>query len=81
MARIMKKLCTHDCWILRNTKPTHKDKNRFWKFSTIQQIVWLNQEMKDDTDKKETVLALFVHFKGAYASVWRLKLLSKMQNI
>jgi hypothetical protein len=48
--------------------------------STNQQIVMLNQEIKDSLDRK-ILLAVFVDFKSAYDSVWRVKLMDKLQKI
>jgi hypothetical protein len=49
--------------------------------STNQQIVKLSQEIKDSLDRKEILLAVFVDFKSAYDSVWRVKLMDKLQKI
>jgi hypothetical protein len=49
--------------------------------STNQQIVMLSQEIKDSLDRKETLLAVFADFKSAYDSVWRVKLMDKLQKI
>jgi hypothetical protein len=49
--------------------------------STNQQIVMLSQEIKDSLDRKEILLAVFVDFKSAYDSVWRVKLMDKLQKI
>jgi hypothetical protein len=48
---------------------------------TNQQIVMLSQEIKGSLDRKETLLAVFVDFKSAYDSVWRVKLMDKLQKI
>jgi hypothetical protein len=49
--------------------------------STNQQIVMPSQEIKDSLDRKETLLAVFVDFKSVYDSVWRVKLMDKLQKI
>jgi hypothetical protein len=41
----------------------------------------LSQEIKDPLDRKEILLAVFVDFKSAYDSVWRVKLMDKLQKI
>ena len=48
--------------------------------STNQQIVKLRQYIKDKMDKKDSVLAVFVGFKGAYDSIPRLKLKFKQRH-
>jgi hypothetical protein len=48
--------------------------------STNQQTVMLSQEIKDSLDRKEILLAVFVDFKSAYDSVWRVKLMDKLQQ-
>jgi hypothetical protein len=48
---------------------------------TNQQIVMLSQVIKDSFDRKETLLAVFVDFKSEYDSVWRVKLMDKLQKI
>lgn len=47
--------------------------------STNQQIVHISQDIKDSFNRKEDTLAIFVDFQGAYDSIWRYKLLEKMQ--
>jgi hypothetical protein len=49
--------------------------------STNQQIVMLSQEIKNFLDRKEILLEVFVDFKSAYHSVWRVKLMDKLQKI
>jgi hypothetical protein len=41
----------------------------------------LSQEIKDSLDRKEILLAVFVDFKSVYDSVWRVKLMYKLQKI
>jgi hypothetical protein len=41
----------------------------------------LSQEIKDFLDRKEILLAVFVDFKSAYDSVWRVKLMDKLQKL
>jgi hypothetical protein len=48
--------------------------------STYKQIVMLRQEIKDSLDRKEILLAVFVDFKSACDSVWRVKLMDKLQK-
>ena len=49
--------------------------------TTTQQILKLTQDIKDSLDKRETTLVVYVDFKDAYGSVWRSKLLEKLNTI
>jgi hypothetical protein len=41
----------------------------------------VSQEIKDSFDGKETMLAVFVDFKSASDSAWRVKLMDKLQKV
>lgn len=38
----------------------------------------LSLEIKDSLDRDEAMLAVFIEFKSAYDSVWRVKLMDKL---
>jgi hypothetical protein len=58
--------------------PAQSDFRRYC--STNQQIVMLSQEIKDSLDRKGILLTVFVDFKSAYDSVWRVNLMDKLQK-
>ena len=75
-------VCNHLTWFLEIQNILVEEQAGFRKHqSTSQQVTLLSQEIKDCLDKKQTVLAVYVDFKGAYDSVPRLKLLEKMVNL
>jgi hypothetical protein len=47
--------------------------------STVQQVSFLTQAIKDSLDERKSVLATFVDFESAYDRVWRLRSLQKLQ--
>jgi hypothetical protein len=47
-------------------------------YSKNQQIVMLSQKIKDSLDRKETTLVVFVDFRNAYDSIWRVKLMDDL---
>ncbi|KAJ4430235.1 hypothetical protein ANN_22447, partial [Periplaneta americana] len=49
--------------------------------STNEQVICLGQEIKDSFNKKKDTLAIFIDFQLAYDSVWRNKLLLKLQKL
>ena len=49
--------------------------------STNEQIIQLSQNIKENLNKKENTLAIFIDFQTAYDSVWRNTLLEKLQKM
>lgn len=71
-------VCSRLNWYLEFQQLLSPARAGFRKYHSInQQIARLSQDIKDLVDKAETVLAVFIDFKGAYDSVWRLKLQQK----
>ncbi|GFY69926.1 putative RNA-directed DNA polymerase from transposon BS [Trichonephila inaurata madagascariensis] len=50
-------------------------------YNTTEQIVRLTQHIKDGFQKKQSKLAVFVHFKSAFDRVWRKMLLKKLLHV
>jgi hypothetical protein len=48
--------------------------------STSQQIFRFTQEIKEALNKHESVLAVFIDFKGAYDTIWREKLMNILMS-
>ncbi|GFV34893.1 putative RNA-directed DNA polymerase from transposon BS [Trichonephila clavipes] len=48
--------------------------------STMDQVVKLTQEIKDDFHQKQSTLAVLVDFKAAYDKVWRHIMLHKLKK-
>jgi hypothetical protein len=48
--------------------------------STSQQIFRFTQEKKETLNMQESVLAVFIDFKGAYDTIWREKLINKLKS-
>jgi ribonuclease HI len=83
LAKTMEKMISARLnWYLETENLLSPAQAGFRKYcSTNQQITMLSQEIKDSLDRQETMIAVFVDFKSAYDSVWRVKLVDKLQAI
>ncbi|KAI5725988.1 hypothetical protein M8J77_022473 [Diaphorina citri] len=83
MAKLMERLISSRLnWFLESKNLITQWQAGFRKYrSTNEQVIRLSQEIKDGINRKETTVAVFVDFQGAYDTVWRCKLLEKIYDL
>ena len=70
------------CWYLENQNLLAEEQAGFRQNrSTTYQLIKLSQEIKAAFNRKESTLAVFIDFSGAYDSVWRTRLIEKLKDI
>ncbi|KAI5752692.1 hypothetical protein M8J77_019486 [Diaphorina citri] len=83
LAKVMERMVSSRLnWFLESSHSLSSSQAGFRKHrSTNEQVIRLSQDIKDNFNKKETTIAVFVDFQGAYDTIWRCKLFEKMSKM
>ena len=83
VAKVMERMVSRRLtWYLESNNLLSTDQAGFREnHSTNEQVINISQDIKESFNKHEDTTAVFVDFQTAYDSVWRCKLLEKIQKL